>query len=372
MLNTEFGGMNEMFVDLYADTGDKRWLDLSYKFEHKRFIEPLKHQQDNLAGKHGNTQVPKLIGSLARYAGDRRRERRRRGAILLGSRGESSQLCHRRTRQGRILRRARQAQRPFVEGRTAETCNVYNMLKLTRKLFALEPDPQYAEFEERALFNHILASIDPEDGSTCYMVPVGQGVEREYQDMFESFTCCVGSGMESHALHGDGIYYEAGDRLVDQSLRALDGRVEGRGSQAGRWKPIFPKANRRASTLQLERRGIHACTAAAGLGRRGIRRRRSTASQSPDLPNRVRTWKSSALGNRATRSRSTLPKKLHLEPLPDNPKRVAMMWGPLVLAGDLGPERADGGRGPWRRREAEPDAGVRGRRQAGRRVAQAG
>ena len=68
MLNTEFGGMNEILVDLYADTGDKRWLDLSYKFEHRSFIEPLQRHQDNLAGKHGNTQMPKLIGSADRFA----------------------------------------------------------------------------------------------------------------------------------------------------------------------------------------------------------------------------------------------------------------------------------------------------------------
>src|SRR5262249_36627185 len=98
--------------------------------------------------------------------------------------------------------------------RTAESCNVYNMLKMTRLLFALQPDDRYVEFHERALFNHVLGSIDPEDGRVCYMVPVGQGVTHEYQNMLQSFTCCVGSGMESHALHGDGIYYESGgDKL---------------------------------------------------------------------------------------------------------------------------------------------------------------
>ena len=101
----------------------------------------------------------------------------------------------------------------ITEGRTAETCNVYNMLKLTRKLFALQPDIRYAEFHERALFNHILGSMDTDDGATCYMVPVGSGVRREYADMHRSFTCCVGTGMESHALHGLGLYYETGDKL---------------------------------------------------------------------------------------------------------------------------------------------------------------
>jgi len=69
------------------------------------------------------------------------------------------------------------------------------------------------DYHERALFNHILASQDPEDGRVCYMVPVGRGVQHEYQGKLQSFTCCVGSAMESHALHADGLYYEAGDKL---------------------------------------------------------------------------------------------------------------------------------------------------------------
>ncbi len=101
----------------------------------------------------------------------------------------------------------------MVDGRTAETCNVYNMIKMARELFSVDPEFSYADFHERALFNHILASQDPDDGRVCYMVPVGRGVQHEYQDMFRSFTCCVGSGMESHALHGYGIYYESGDKL---------------------------------------------------------------------------------------------------------------------------------------------------------------
>ena len=101
-----------------------------------------------------------------------------------------------------------------MDGRDDESCkNVYNMLKMTRTLFALQPDIHYADYMETALFNHVLGSIDPKDGRTCYMVPVGRGVTHEYQDMFESFTCCVGTGMEDHALNGDGIYYQAGDKL---------------------------------------------------------------------------------------------------------------------------------------------------------------
>jgi DUF1680 family protein len=122
-----------------------------------------------------------------------------------------------------------------VDGRTDESCNVYNILKMTRTLFAVRPDIKYAEFEERALFNHVLGSIDPEDGRTCYMVPVGRGVRHEYQDMAKDFTCCVGSGMESHGLHGDGIYYEAGNRLWVNMYVPSDCRLEisGRSTRDG-------------------------------------------------------------------------------------------------------------------------------------------
>ena len=276
MLNTEFGGMNEIFADLYADTGDKRWLDLSYKFEHRSFIEPLKRHQDNLGGKHGNTQVPKLIGSADRFAytGDA-------GDVIAASFFWDRVVQHHSFATGghgkdEYFGRADKLS-DRVDGRTAETCNVYNMLKLTRRLFALRPDAHYADFHERALFNHILASIDPKDGRTCYMVPVGRGVQHEYQDMLRSFTCCVGSGMESHALHGDGIYYEVGRQALGQPLRPLDRRVDRDGRQAGDGHR-FPR--RRIGEAHADARiaeGIHAGPAPARTGSATASRSRSTA-----------------------------------------------------------------------------------------------
>jgi DUF1680 family protein len=346
LLNTEFGGMNEVFVDLYVDTGDKRWLDLSYKFEHRAITDPLKHKQDMLAGTHGNTQVPKLIGSLARYQ-----------AIGDESDGVAARFFWDRVVNHHSFASGGQGKdeyfgRPdkfneFVEGRTAETCNIYNMLKLSRTLFALEPDPKYAEFEERALFNQILGSIDPEDGSTCYMVPVGQGVEREYQNMFESFTCCVGSGMESHALHGDGIYYEADGRLwinfytpSTADWKAADAKVE--------VQTDLPEGDQASVSLELkEPRELTLALRRPSWAGEGftvaVNGEEIKDVSAPGTYVEIkRTWKS---GDKIT---LTLPKKLRLEPLPDNPNRVAVMWGPLMLAGDLGPE-------PQRRRRRDND-----------------
>ena len=336
MLGTEFGGMNEIFADLYADTGDKRWLKLSYSFEHQAVLDPLKGRTDPLDGLHGNTQVPKLIGSASRfgYVGDQKDHTAaaffwdrvvNHHSFATGGHGkdeyfrEPDRLSH------------------IVDGRTAETCNIYNMLKLTRRLFALQPDVKYAEFHERALFNHILGSIDLKDGAMCYMVPVGRGYRREYQDMQRSFTCCVGTGMESHGLHGDGIYYEAGDRLWVNLYVPSTARWEAAGVQLEA-ETSFPEGD--SATLKVTVQQPKALTLSlrrpswAGDGFRVA----VNGSAVRDLPpagsyvDVTRTWKS---GDSVS---LVLPKRVRVEPLADNPRVAALVWGPLVLAGDLGPE----------------------------------
>src|SRR5437868_1640996 len=212
MLNTEHGGMNEVLADLYVDTGDARWLALSRRFEHHAFTDALARHQDNLAGKHVNCQIPKLIGSAARYeyAGEA-------ADLLTASFFWDRVAQHHSYATGgqgldeyfgfpdRLTRR--------VDGRACESCSVYNMLKLTRRLFSFRPDAFFADFHERMLFNHALASFDPDGVRMSYMVPVGRAEQQEYQRMLEDFTCCMGTGMENHALHGEGIYYESHDTV---------------------------------------------------------------------------------------------------------------------------------------------------------------
>ncbi len=370
MLNTEFGGMNEVFVDLYGDTGDVRWLRLSYKFEHHSFIEPLEHHIDNLNGKHGNTQIPKLIGSADRFgftgaaadimaAGFFWDRVVQHHSFATGGHGKD-EYFHEADKLNAVK-----------DGRTCETCNVYNMLRLSRRLFEFSPDAHYADFEERALFNHILASIDPNDGRTCYMVPVGQAVEHEYQDMFHSFTCCVGTGMESHALHGYGIYYEAGDKFWVNLYAPSTAQWAAAGVKLT-VETDFPEGQSvtiklavdspREFTLALRKPywtgdGFFAKVNGEPVpadvldpfrnvpesGRpTGFRRGRPAEEQTPQGPSTYvelkRTWKT------GDTVELILPKTLYLEPTPDNPRVAAIMWGPLVLAGDNGPEPQ--GRGP--------------------------
>ena len=349
MLNTEFGGMIEVLADLYADTGDKRWLALSHRFDHRAVLDPRARREDRLAGLHGNTQVPKLLGCLVRYAhtGNERDGSAARffwervvehHSFATGGHGKDEYFAEPDKLSDR------------VDGRTAETCNVYNMLKMTRKLFSLSGEARYAEFHERALLNHILASIDPEDGRTCYMVPVGRGVRREYQDMFRSFTCCVGSGMESHALHGDGIYYESADRLWVNLYAPSTAEWEAAGVSLT-MDTSFPEGG--SATLKLTLQSPRQFTLAlrrpswAGAGFSvSVNGRKVDGLPKPgSYVELERAWLS---GDEVG---LVLPKTLRLEPVPDNPRRAAIMWGPLVLAGDLGPERESGrGRGSWQPR----------------------
>ena len=335
MLGTEFGGMNEVLVDLYADTGDARWLRLSDKFEHRAVVGPLAAGEDILRGKHGNTLVPKLLGSLARYvyAGDK-------------TDGAAATFFWDRVALHHSFATGGHGRNEYfgepdrlddmIEGRTAETCNVYNMIKFARWLFALDPQMRYADFHERALFNHILGSLDPADGATCYMVPVGQGVAREYQDMERSFTCCVGSGMESHALHGDGLYYESGDTLWINIYAPSTADWKGAGVRLT-MTTDFPEGEKAALAIETKkaRRFDIALRRPYWAGEGfAVKVNGKAVKAIGPAGSYVRISRSWRTGDRIE---LVLPKALRLEPLPDNPDRAAIMWGPLVLAGDLGP-----------------------------------
>ena len=352
MLATEFGGMNEVTADLYADTGDARWLALSSKFEHRAMIDPLANGQDILAGHHGNTQVPKMIGSLSRYiyTGDETDHKAAtffwdevalHHSFATGGHGKNEYL----SKPDHL--------NDMIEGRTAETCDVYNMIKMSRELFSIDPDIRYADFHERALFNHILASQDPEDGRVCYMVPVGRGVQHEYQDKFQDFTCCVGSGMESHALHGYGIYYESANKLWVSLYVPTTANWEAEGVKVEMMTDFpmgesaslkFTPTAHKKFTVALRR----PYWAGAGFTVKVNGQSLKDLTKPDSYVELTRTWK------KGDAVALTLPKTVRKEPLPDNSERFALMWGPLVLAGDLGAERQRGEHRNIRASESAP------------------
>jgi DUF1680 family protein len=348
MLATEFGGMNEVLADLYADTGDVRWLALAGKFHHAAVVDRLAEQKDILPSIHGNTQVPKLYGALKvyMYTGNPIE-----GAAAKYFWDEVAQ--HHTFATGGNTRNEYFGQpdhlSPMIDGRTAETCNIYNMLKMARTLFSLGADVRYADYHERALFNHILASQDPDDGRVCYMVPVGRGVQHEYQGKFQSFTCCVGSAMESHGLHADGLYYESGDKLWVNlyTPSTAEWKSEGVKVEVATDLPIGQTATVKVTPLAPKKFTLalrRPYWAAGGFIVRVNGKVVKTTTPADSYVEIARTWRAGDTVD------LVMPKTLRKEPLADNPNRFAVMWGPLVLAGDLGAES--------RTRPSAPDAPV--------------
>ncbi|MBM3302708.1 MAG: glycoside hydrolase family 127 protein, partial [Deltaproteobacteria bacterium] len=206
MLETEYGGMNDVLANLYAVTGNQEHLRLARLFDHKALFDPLSQGEDPLDGLHGNTQIPKMIGAARTYALTGEKTYRDIATFFW------KRVVHYRSyviggnTNGERFFPVEQFSRQLGTA-TTETCNAYNMLKLTRHLFSWEPSAETMDYYERALFNHILASQDPVTGMVCYYVPLRPGAFRTYSTPDNSFWCCVGTGMENHAKYGDSIYY---------------------------------------------------------------------------------------------------------------------------------------------------------------------
>jgi hypothetical protein len=176
------------------------------------------------------------------------------------------------------------------------------------------------------------------------MVPVGRGVTHEYQDMFDSFTCCVGTGMENHALHGDGIYYQAGDKLWVNLYTPSTAEWKEAGAKLT-METTFPEGESASLALNLaaSKKFTVALRRPAWAGANFSVKVNNEAVTELAPPGSyveiTRVWKDGDI------IALVLPKELHEDPLPDNPRCVALMWGPLVLAGDLGPEQRRRGAG---------------------------
>jgi DUF1680 family protein len=213
MLGNEHGGMNEALANLYARTGEEKYLRLAQRFNHQAVIEPASRRQDRLTGLHANTQIPKFIGAARQYelTGEAALQTAatffwdtvvRERSYVIGGHSDNEHFTP-KERLSQSLGR-----------NTAETCNTYNMVKLTQHLFCWDPRALYADYCERALYNHILASQNPETGMMCYYVPLRPGARKVYNTALASFWCCTGTGVENHARYGESIYFhDGGDKL---------------------------------------------------------------------------------------------------------------------------------------------------------------
>ncbi|HTR31340.1 MAG TPA: beta-L-arabinofuranosidase domain-containing protein [Puia sp.] len=342
MLACEYGGMNEVLVNTYAITGDKKYLALSYDFYDRRILDSLSMGLDDLAGKHSNTQIPKIIGSARRYelTADARDKRIAESFWSLMVSGHSYATGGNSDYE--YLGKPGKLNDELTDN-TTETCNTYNMLKLTRHLFAQHPSAALMDYYERALYNHILASQDHRDGMMCYFVPLRMGGRKEYSDSFNTFTCCVGSGMENHVKYGEGIYSRGADGSLYVNL-FISSRLD--------WKEKGVKIEQR-SGIPASDAVVLNITAAPLKSKFALRIRRPYWTNGRMTVRVNGRWlKNMPVGsdgyaviNRLWRKGDRvvveLPQNLHSEGLPDNPSRVALLYGPVLLAGELGSREPD-------------------------------
>jgi DUF1680 family protein len=338
MLRAEHGGMNEVLADAYAITGDRQYLHLAERFSHRAILGPLLRREDRLTGLHANTQIPKVIGfaRIAELGGD-------------ASWGNAARFFWETVTRRRSVafggNSVREHFNPVDDCSTQlqsregpETCNTYNMLRLTEQLYRQEPAALYADYYERALYNHILSTIHPEHGGFVYFTTLRPRHYRVYSQAGQCFWCCVGSGMENHGKYGRFIYAHAGDALLVNLFIASELDWPTRGLRL-RQETVFPDAPRTRLTLSLESpqrlvvRLRHPGWVAPGQLRMAVNGQLWPGSASPLSYEALdRVWRD---GDSID---VELPMQTSLERLPDGSDYAAVLRGPIVLAARTGTE----------------------------------
>jgi DUF1680 family protein len=335
-LGTEHGGMNEVLANIYAATGNPAHLRTAHAFDHKAIFDPLRRHEDPLNGLHANTQFPKIIGAAREYelTGD---ATYRDIATFFWDR-----VVHHRSfvtggnSDGEAFFPEDQFSR-HLGASSAETCNTYNMLKLTRHIFEWSASAEAMDFYERGLFNHILPSQDPETGMVIYYCPLRPGAWKSFSTPEDSFWCCLGTGMENHAKYGDTIYFHDERSLYVNLFIPSELTWKERGL-AVRQQTRFPEedtihlALTPAEPARLALKVRYPSWARSGMTV-AINGKPAPLSATPGSYATIeRVWRA---GDRID---VRLPLSLHTEAMPDDPNTIAVMYGPIVLAGDLGKE----------------------------------
>lgn len=332
MLAQEHGGINESFADVYAITGDKKYLALAQRFNHLALLRPLKERQDRLTGLHANTQIPKVIGfsRIAQLQGSAEDENASRffwdtvtktRSVAFGGNSVSEHFNDPKDFSGLVQHR---------EG--PETCNSYNMLRLTEGLFAGEPDAKYVEFYERTLFNHILGSINVQKPGYVYFTPLRPGHYRTYSQPGEGFWCCVGTGMENPGRYGQFVYAKSNDGIYVNLFLASELTDAERGLKL-RQETTFPDESKTRLRLSLKEAQSftlhlrHPNWVAAGKFEVKVNGKKVAVSSAPASYAAItRKWED------GDQIEIGLPMQTTAERLPDNSDWVSILHGPIVLA----------------------------------------
>lgn len=335
MLDCEHGGMNEMMAEAYAATGNQAYWEMALKFNHKRVLDPLSEGQDVLPGKHSNTQIPKIIGMARQYELSGEEKPYNTALFFWNTVVYHHSYVTGGNSNGEYFGPADHLN-DRLSASTTETCNTYNMLKLTRKLMLWETKVEYGDYYERALYNHILASQDPEDGMCTYFVPLQSGTEKTYNDKFHSFTCCSGTGMENHGKYGETIFL---GHVADDGLMVnlyIPSKLEWKAKKMTvTLETTYPASNQVSLTFTGKTNTFpiyfrYPAWALSGFTA-SLNGSPLEVTAEPNMWVKIEgTWKE---GDVLT---IQVPFGLRTESMPDNPNRLAIFYGPALLAGELG------------------------------------
>src|SRR6266496_3455046 len=335
VFGTEYGGMGESLANLYAITGKEHYLAIAQRFDKKQFFDPLAVHRDELKGLHVNTHIPQVIAAARLYelTGDVRY--RDIAEYFWDEVVSERSYCTGGTSNHESWNTDPGKLAAELSTNTTEDCCAYNMMKLTRHLFGWSPDARLMDYYERLVFNHRLGTINPEDGTMMYYLPLASGYWKTFGKPYDSLWCCTGTGVEEYAKLSDTIYFHDNDSLyvnlyIDSSLEWPESMY--RFTQETR----FPEQP--GTTLIVESKApvefgmnLRVPYWAQG-GSIKVNGAQLQAFSSPSSYLSLhRVWKS---GDKIELS---LPMALHIDSMPDDGHTQAVMYGPLVLAGRFDP-----------------------------------
>lgn len=338
VLNVEYGGMNDVLYQLYSHTRSDKHLAAAHAFDEMRLFDALYRGEDVLNGKHANTTIPKILGGLNRY-------------IVLGE-SESYYLEMAENFWQMVV-----SNHTYITGGNSEwehfgqpgvldaertncnceTCNTYNMLKLTRALFMITGNRKYADYYENTYINAILSSQNPKTGMTTYFQPMATGFFKVYSSPTSHFWCCTGSGMENFSKLNDSIYFrdESSVYVIRYTSSSLN------------WAQKGLTLTQTAALPESDRVTI-AVTAQAPVQADIVLRVPDWCAGEPTVLVNGEAAEAGIVNGFIRLSRTwqtgdeialTLPMTITVHPLPDNPASVAFKYGPVVLSASMGQNR---------------------------------
>lgn len=342
MLRSEHGGLNETFADVAAITGDKKYLELARKFSHQLVLNPLLAHEDKLTGMHANTQIPKVLGfkRIADVEGNESWSEASR--FFWETVVEHRSICI----GGNSVREHFHSSDDFssmitsIEG--PETCNTYNMLRLSKMLYQTSKDKKYIDYYERALYNHILSSQHPQTGGVVYFTQMRPAHYRVYSQPQTSMWCCVGSGIENHAKYGEMIYAYSGDELyvnlfIPSKLnwKQKDIEIIQENSFPDEAATLLTINPRKATTFSLNVRYP------SWMEKREMKvkingKDYNAASTASGYVSINRKW------NKGDKVQIQIPMTIRAEQMPDKSNYYSFFYGPVTLAAKTGKEYLKG------------------------------